>query len=201
MKICILIVVSILTAILWRVELHFRWGWASLDWIGSFHWAFPLGIGAFLAWMSSVLKDKDARARQIILAATFILGLAAYFGGSITMLWAYSRWLWLRPGWQALAFSVAPEVLYAMLGAAYFLIVHRLLSPRRSILWTGVFIYAIAFPIAIMLLWAVRHMGGPNTINAIKSGFVFPVVTFSLGLPLIKDNGQPEVSSDGKRLR
>jgi hypothetical protein len=141
--------------------------------------------------MSMALKDKDPRARRIILATTVILGLVAYFGGSITMIWAYSRWLWLCPRWQALVFSVSPEVLYVLLGATYFLIVHHLLSPSRSILWTGVFVYAIAFPIAIMILWAMRHIGGPNTINAIKSGFVFPIIAFSLGLPFIKGNSQP----------
>lgn len=193
----LLLAVSIMTAILWRVELHFRWGWTSLDWIGPFHWAFPLGIISFLAWMSMALKDENPPVRLILLATTFVLGLVAYFGGSITMMWAYSRWLRFSPRWQALAYTVSPEVLYTILGAAYFLIVHRLLSPSRSILCTSVLVYTLAFPIAICLLWALGHIGGHNTINAIKSGFVFPIVAFSLGLPLIKENSQPEVSADG----
>jgi hypothetical protein len=180
-------VVSLLTAILWRVELHLRWGWMSLDWIGPFHWAFPLGMGVFLAWMSIALKDKEPRTRYIILAATGILGLSAYFGGRMAMMRAYSRWLWLCPPWQALAYAVSPIVLYAILGTFYFLIVHRLLSPSRTSMWTGILVFAVAFPTAELILWATSHIGGPNTINAIKSGYVFPIVAFSLGLPLIKD--------------
>lgn len=190
MKLYLLIVVSILTAILWRVEIYYRWGWYSLDWIGPFHWAFPLGIGLFLAWMAMALKDKKLRVRNNIIAATFILGLVAYFGESITMMQAYSRWLLICPRWQALVFTVLPIVLYAILGSTYFLIVHRFLSPTRLILWTGVFVYALSFPIAIMVLWAIGHIGGANTINAIKSGYVFPVVAFSLGLPLLEENGR-----------
>lgn len=195
MKLSLLIAVSILAAILWRVELHYRWGWYSLDWIGPFHWAFPLGISAFLAWMSTALKKQEPRVRNIILATTCILGLAAYFGGSFTMTQAYSRWLWLGPRWQAVAYTLSPIALYAILGAAYFLIVHRLLSLGRKIFWTGVFVYIAAFPMAIMLLGAINHTGGANTTNAIKSGYVFPIVAFGLGLPLIKLHNQPVKSS------
>ena len=182
----LLIVASIMTTILWRAELHYRWGWYSLEWIGPFHWAFPLGIGTFLAWMALALADEDFRVRQILLTTTFLLGLAAYFGGSETMMRAYSRGLWIYPRWQAVALLVSPEVLYAILGAAYFLIVDRLVAPARSALWTGICLYAFAFPVTIILLWATSHIGGPNIINAVKSGFVFPIVAFSLGLPLIK---------------
>jgi hypothetical protein len=191
MKLYSLIIVSFLTAILWRGEIHLRWGWYSLDWIGTFHWAFPLGIGVFLSWMSATLKDKDRRLRYIILATTFILGLAAYFGGSTTMMWAYSRWLGFCPRWQVLAFFLSPAVLYVFLGVVYFLIVNRLLSRSLSTTLAGIIIYAAAFPIAIMLLLVTSHIGGPNIINAIKSGFVFPIVAFGLGLPLTKESGQP----------
>jgi hypothetical protein len=180
-------VVSLLTAILWRVELHLRWGWMSLDWIGPFHWAFPLGMGVFLAWMSIALKGREPRTRYILFAATGILGLLAYFGGAMAMMWAYSRWLWFCPPWQAYAFAVSPIVLYAILGSSYFLIVHRFLSPSRATMWTGILVFALAFPLAELILWATRHIGGHDTINAIKSGYVFPIVAFSLGLPLIKD--------------
>lgn len=164
-----------------------RWGWASLEWIGPFHWAFPLGMSVFLAWMSIALKDKETRTRCIILVTTGILGLSAYFGGPMVMMWAYSRWLWLCPPWQAFAYAVSPVGLYAILGAIYFLIVHRLLSPSRATMWTGILVFALAFPIAESILWATRHIGGSSAINAIKSGYVFPIVAFSLGLPLIRD--------------
>jgi hypothetical protein len=147
--------------------------------------------------MAVVLKDQIPRVRNIIIATTCIIGLVAYFGGSITMMQAYSRWLWLCPPWQAFVFSIFPQVLYAILGATYFIVVNRLLSPKRSILWGGVFVYAVSFPIAIMLLWTIRHIGGANIINAIKSGYVLPIVVFSLGLPLIKEDGKPDVYAAG----
>lgn len=46
MRMGTLIVVSLLTGILWRAELEIRWGWTSLDWIGPFHWAFPVAAGS-----------------------------------------------------------------------------------------------------------------------------------------------------------
>lgn len=194
MKLCSLIIVSLLTAILWRVELHFRWGWSSLDWIGPFHWAFPLGMGIFLAWMAAMLKDKDHQSRNFMLAVTFILGPVAYFGGSTTLIWAYSRrWLRTCPQWQDIAILFSPGVLYAILGLAYFLVVNRLCSPNRFAMRTGAIVYAAAFPTAILLLWATSHIGGHNTINAIKSGFVFPIAAFGLGLPLTKENHQSDV--------
>jgi hypothetical protein len=199
MKLNLLIVVSILTAIVWRVEIDYRWGWYSLDWIGPFHWAFPLGLGAFLAWMAIALKDTKLRVRNIIVAATCILGLVGYFGGSAAMMLACSRCLWPCPQWQALVFSISPAVLYAILGTIYFLTIHRLLSLNRSFLWVGVIVYATSFPIALILLWVIQHLGGANAINAVKSGYVFSIVVFSLGLPLLKENGQSDVSADGQR--
>ena len=190
MKYLPLIAVSMLTGILWRLELNMRWGWASLDWIGAFHWAFPIGAAAYLIWMATKLRTASPRSRQRMLRLSIVLGLAAYFGGSITMMWANYRWLGLGPKWQVILFLSSPAIFYAILGAVYFSIAYRLLSPSRSSFWGGVLGYAAAFPLALLLLWATHHKGGPDTIHAVKSGFVFPIIAFSLGMPLMKRNGQ-----------
>lgn len=190
MKYMLLMAVSVLTGILWRMELHLRWGWASLDWIGSFHWAFPIAAAAYLIWMATELRSAPPRSRHLMLGLSFVLGVAAYFGGSITMMWANCRWLGLGPRWQVMLFMASPAILYAALGAVYFFIVHRVLSPDRPPFWGGMLGYVAAFPLALLLLWATHHKGGPDTIHAIKSGFVFPIIAFSLGLPLMKRNGQ-----------
>jgi hypothetical protein len=94
----------------------------------------------------------------------------------------------LAPIEFAATFSL--EIAYAILGAVYFFIVYRVLSPARPCFWGGILGYAAAFPLALLLLMATHHRGGPNTIHAVKSGFVFPIIAFSLGLPLMKRNGQ-----------
>jgi len=180
-----LIGVSLLTGILWRLELQLRWGWASLDWIGPFHWAFPVAAGVYLVWMAHELRGVGPRSRQIVLAVAFILGLAAYFGGGLTMMWANYRWIGFLPRWQALAFMALPAILYVILGAVYFGTVHRLVSPSPGVFWTSGVCYAVAFPAALFLLWATQHRGGPDVIHAIKSGVVFPIIAFSLGLPVL----------------
>lgn len=189
MSMASLILLSLLTGILWRLELHLRWGWASLDWIGPFHWAFPLAAGAFLAWMTCQLRSSMPRTRQVALGVTAVLGLAAYFGGSIAMEWANNRWIVLLPRWQCLLYMASPVFVYLVLGAVYFGMVSRIVSPSLSCVAGGTICYALAFPIAVLLLWLTDHKGGSDTIHAIKSGFVFPIITFALGLPLAWKKG------------
>lgn len=47
---------ALLSGIAWRVELELRTGSASLDWIGQFHWAIPIGVLAFILWVLSVTR-------------------------------------------------------------------------------------------------------------------------------------------------
>ena len=143
------------------------------------------------------MRSASRRSRYLVLGLSIVLGAAAYFGGSITMMWANSRWLGLGPKWQVILFMASPGILYAILGAVYFLTVYRLLSPTRSNFWAGVLGYVAAFPLALLLLWATHHKGGSDTIHAIKSGFVFPVIALSLGMPLMNRNDQPRAQGFG----
>jgi hypothetical protein len=102
------------------------------------------------------------------------------------MMWASSRWLGLGSRWQVILFMASPAILYAILGAVYFAAVHRIVSPARAALWGGVLGCAAAFSLALLLLWVTNHKGGPDTSHAVKSGFVFPIIAFCLGLPLVR---------------
>lgn len=173
-----------MTGILWRAELETRWGWASLDWIGPFHWAFPVAAGLYLLWMFRELRELSERKRQLVLGVTAVLGAMAYFGGSTAMSWAYSRWIGLLPQFQCISHISSPLVVYAVLGAIYFTMVAKATSPTAVGTAAGVICYALAFPVALFLLWVTDHRGGADPIHAIKSGFVFPLITLALGLPI-----------------
>lgn len=84
-----LVGVSLLAGILWRLELHARWGWASLDWIGQFHWAIPIASIVFLAWVWVNTGQMTCLKRSALLGV--LLGLAAtgYFVGSQIMFGEY----------------------------------------------------------------------------------------------------------------
>ena len=46
--------IALFSGIAWRAELELTTGWASLKWIGEFHWAIPTGVLAFILWVLSV---------------------------------------------------------------------------------------------------------------------------------------------------
>jgi hypothetical protein len=179
-----LIAISLLTGILWRVELEARWGWATLDWIASFHWAIPFGGTVYLFWMHSQLRDLPRRKRQVVLAVAVFCAILAYFAGGTAMAWAWNRWIGLLPRWQSLIYRASPFIAFAIIGVIYFMTVARLAAPSPISIVFGAVCYALAFPTAILLLWLTDHKGGPDTIHAIKSGFVFPIISFGLGLPV-----------------
>ncbi len=159
-----------------------------MDWIGPFHWAFPCAAVLFLVWMWHELRDASARTRRNILLMTAVMGLAAYYVGGTAMAWACNRWILLLPRWQCVSSMMSPVVVYALLGLIYFITVGRLTSPSIAGIAAGVACFALAFPIALILLWITDHRGGPDPIHAIKSGFVFPVISFGLGLPITMKN-------------
>ena len=114
------------------------------------------------------------------------------------MMWANSRWIVLYPEWLMLSYKAAPAVLYCVLGTVYFLTLRRFASLSHAVLVRGAICYLIAFPVAMFLLWLSQHKGGVDAINAVKSGFVFPIIAFGLGLPLVEEQcDQPNM--DGKR--
>ncbi len=53
-----LVLIGLLSGIAWRAELECRGGWASLTWIGYFHWAVPLSVLAFLIWVVVVARVR-----------------------------------------------------------------------------------------------------------------------------------------------
>ena len=179
-----LIVVSLTTGLLWRAELEIRWGWASLDWIGQFHWSFPIAAGIYLFWMNQELDWLAERKKRLVLGTALVLGVMAYFVGGTAMSWTYNRWIGLFPRLQCISYMLSPVVVYAVLGTAYFIAVAKLASPSVVGTIVGGVCYVLAFPVALLLLWVTDHRGGPDPIHAIKSGFVFPIIAFALGSPI-----------------
>lgn len=134
--------------------------------------------------MNRELRDLTERKRRLVLGVALLLGVLAYFVGSTAMAWAYNRWIGLLPRLQCISSMLSPVVVYAVAGLVYFATVAKITSSSAVGTVAGVICYALAFPIALLLLWVTDHRGGPDTIHAIKSGFVFPLIAFALGLPI-----------------
>ena len=181
----ILGIVGLATGVLWRVELEMRWGWASLDWIDSFHFAAPLGVALVLGWMAWVMRDLPQRSRIRLLAGIGLLGAIGYFAGPLAVTIHSSRWLGMMPIWQGVPMYLSPFIVYGALGVFYFGSIWYFVKPGRAGLVAGVILYVMALPIAGSILWMVNHRGGADLIHAFKSGFIFPPLVWALGMPLV----------------
>ena len=185
MKTASLAAVGLVTAVLWRVELHLRWGWASLDWIDHFHWAVPLGAALCLYWMWAATRSTQRINQISFLTLAAGLGLTGYVIGGRLMYLSYGRWLLPPPAWMIIPILVSPWILYVMLGAIYFIALWRLGMAQARLTILGAALYLLACPLALLLLWLTHHPGGADMVHVVKSGFAFPWIVFGLGLPLV----------------
>lgn len=181
-----LLVVALGSGLLWRMELEWRWGWASLTWAWKFYWAFPIGIAGFVIWASSVAHARNRKAFASAVAGLLIIAMVSLW----ECLWFLdSGWrlpLAGMPGMTIQAAALAMPLLWTLLPLAfgwvcryYGVQVHFGLHVLSSILFVA------SWPIAIGLLQLVHHRGGADLIHALKSGFVIPLLIISLGFPLL----------------
>lgn len=186
-----LTLLALLCGALWRAELEWRWGWASLAWAWKFYAAFPLGIACFVAWVVRITRVRET--------AKFAASLVVFFVCALEFFWFYLRYAgvaWIDPSPDSLIFTIwMLPVFWALLPLAfgwvcrYFGVrVHFGLHLLSSVL------FIVSWPLAVWLLDIVDHRGGANLIHALKSGFVIPLLVFSLGFPLLfvrRGDGSP----------
>lgn len=181
-----LLMVGTLSAILWRVEVEYH-GWEGLIWVSYFHWAIPCGVLLFATWLCFFCGVKPFKKRVLFVSIFILFSAVSYVLTYDSVTVYYSGWIGLieLPWWYwirlYLIYLIVPSV------SILFLVISRLFSDsvtlRRSVLSLSV--YALAFPVAILLLEITQHRGRPDVLHAIKSGFVIPFLILSLGIPFV----------------
>jgi hypothetical protein len=179
----------------WRAEV-FQHGWAGWTWISYFHWAVPAGVLLFVAW-AAVFSGVRPFSRCLL----FVVTTAAY---AVVASWIAAGTLYSHfftvfvgppqnvspltvPGQRLMWYSLAIFLVYPAIPVGACAIVRGFgLRPTilHWILCIGLFLAAT--PLAILMLDVTHHEGGGHTINAIKSGFIIPLLMIGLGVPLLR---------------
>jgi len=179
-----LILIGLIAGVLWRLEVEWH-GWEGLVWTTYFHWAYPAGVLLFVAWLSAFCGVAGLKFR-----IAFILILFFYFAAVYPIVENSAKELFYRnifmgsPSWWDRRFSIFiifPLVFWIFLCIAR--IFKAPMSLKGSILSFG--LYLLSFPIAELLLALFHHRGGADTLHAIKSGFVIPLMVLSFGFPFV----------------
>lgn len=186
-----LCICAIIAAGLWRVEIEWH-GWAGLTWIKYFHWAVPIGYFMFVGWVGVTCGVLPWKKRALLIGLLIVIApvlhvmvaRALYFrfvGGPsfLGVIIIYGE-----DGFRLLRRMII--VVYPALPVAAWIIarsfgIHS--SPLRLVASLVVFITAL--PVAIVLLAITNHIGGPNPIHAIKSGFIIPMLFVGAGIPFL----------------
>jgi hypothetical protein len=174
-----LLAVALFCGVAWRVELEWRWGWATLEWAWQYYWAFLVGAVGFTSWAIAVAQPLKRLRFGFAMMAMFDLTLEVFW----TLLrFIFSRFL-LPPIWPIV---YSTPILWAMVPLVFGWIcrwhgirIHFGLHVLSSIL------FVTSWPFAVWLLDAVDHRGNADLVHALKSGFVIPLLVISLGFPLL----------------
>lgn len=191
-ELAVLALIALISGVAWRLELELRSGWASLEWVRVFHWAVPLGVLAFIAWVVLVSRVRrpswfslalgafacvayvavDAALRFLFATGPAAMAQLALSEGELERLW------WLRAAGVPLGWALIP-LAFCVLCRAFGVRVRLAAALASAVLFTA------SWPLAIAVRTVFEHRGSPDLIHALKSGFVIPFLMLSLGLPLL----------------
>ena len=169
-----LVFCSIIIAIIWRVEIEFH-DWKGLSWLRYFHWSIPVGFLLFLLWLNQVLIVKS----KVLFNALFIVLSFLFF----SLLKCLVEPLCIRgiASNEVLFSSFSIGVTFILLVSFYFIYKQIKSSIVISrILYLPVFVL-LSIPFSIYFLKTVNHVGSPDFIHSIKSGFIIPFWCCSIG--------------------
>lgn len=204
---------SFLSFIFWRIEVEYH-GWHGLTWLSYYHLAIPASLFLFLLWINIFFdfgKKKNRIKINILLIFWMVVGTISisYFlvtsfqyriGGFSSIVSLF------EPFWKSFLRNINQFILVPFFPIIALLSL-RFVKIRIPItnLFGALLLYLLAFPIAIFLLNIIPQRGTSDLIHAVKTGFVFPFLFFSLGMPLIysywanqsfKKVGEPAILDD-----
>jgi hypothetical protein len=182
-------ILALAAGIGWRLELELRWGWQSLAWINGFHWAVPVSIMLCIGWAVWV-----GRVRERVVFAAVLVGFA--FAVFTAISFAFPLYFAAGPT------AVITDVIFGKSG--------RLVRFLVPLLWASVplmfcwicrffgapitiaqslasaLLFVLSWPVAVFVRTFFEQQGSPDTIHALKSGFVIPLLILSLAFPLLR---------------
>jgi len=185
-----LILFSFLSFVIWRIEVESH-GWDGLTWLSYFHWAIPICLLLFVVWVNVFFNFGNLKRRAVInsflvfwtivgfvvfthsLESIFVTGPTAIF-----YLMLPKPLLYLSRFVTFVIFPLFPLI------SLYSLRIINIKIPAKYIFLSQT-IFLLAFPLSVLLLMLIPDKGYPDFFHAVKSGFVFPFLFFSLGFPLI----------------
>lgn len=175
-----LIILAITCGLIWRLEVE-NYGWAGLTWTRYFHWAIPFDVLLFVIWSNLFLSFKKGKR---LLYNT--LGLPFAF----LSLWLLQEILYIMYGARfgfPLGMILAPAIiLFSWPTGLYLLLRFCGFDISTKFLLLSILLVFASFPIAMGLLDVVNHKGNDDELHAIKSGFVIPMIVFSIGFLIVK---------------
>ncbi len=186
-----LLLFSFLSFLTWRVEVESH-GWSGLTWLSYFHWAIPICLLSFIAWVNIFFNFGTIQKRAVVNSFLVFWVMVGFFVFALSLQSIFiagpSAFVhhFMMPKWQLylirfVAFVVFP--LFPLIALSSLRII-RIKIPPKYIFFSQV-MFLLAFPLSVLLLTVIPHRGSPDIIHAVKSGFVFPFLFFSLGFPLI----------------
>jgi hypothetical protein len=189
-----LLIIALLAGLGWRVELEMTTGWASMDWIGRFHWAIPAGVLAFIVWVLCVTRVKR---RGAFAAALVGYGIMGYFAVQGLLLAAWGRTIVLFDdeefsGAKRLMWEKFQRFLLVALVPPLFWLLCRAFGVRvrlGSVLGCAV-LFMLSWPLADFLFTALEGRSEMFFIHAVKSGYVIPMLMLCLGWPVLRARGR-----------
>ena len=203
-KLFSLIVFSISTGIVWRLEVEFH-GWDGLIWIGYFHYAVLGAIVFFLLWLNLSLKFDSLRRLLFtvtgIITALFFVTLY-YLSLSATMTRNPLVFVYLNKGAPLEILLHSGFLLIPPLIPMVSALISRLFGIKCNVFFVGVStIMMIVSPLLseYILDWT-HHRGGADYIHAIKSGYLIALWFFALGLTFIGSKRKVENKNENHLL-
>lgn len=181
-----LLAVALLCGVVWRVELEWRWGWATLEWAWQYYWAFLVGAACFTSWAISVAQPLKQLRFGFAMMAMFALTLEVFWT-LLQLLFArrllppsnnLRQAIWFTACLTPFLWAAVPLV-FGWICRWHGIRIHFGLHMLSSILFVA------SWPFTVWLLDIVDHRGGGDLIHALKSGLVIPFLVLSLGFPLL----------------
>ena len=162
-------ILAFLALVIWRAEIIYRVGWASLDWIYKYYLISPTVI-TFLVVLATLapfyIEKKEINFNHLIkpFVALSIIGIVSYYVARIPMF--------------SLLFGNNPYILISIAllnGGLFYFIINKTVA-NVPILYGFLVILAVVAPLFQSLLFN----GSP--VDSIKEGYPFFFIVFNLGV-------------------
>lgn len=183
-----LVAMGLLCGGLWRAEVAWH-GWTGLAWLGYYHLAVPISVILFLVWLAAFSSATPAWKKVVFLASAVLVAVVLHVVVPFAL---YFHFVCGPTSMPALLIN-GPDRMSALGRIIYFVYpgvpvvawgIARLFGVRASLgrLALSVGVFLLAQPVARLALELTGHVGGSDSIHAIKSGFIVPLLVMGLGI-------------------